>query len=490
MRAKLLDLLRSLRSTYWFVPGCMAVAAVAASILTLWLDVEIGERWVSEHFWMYSNQPDGARAVLATVAGSMITVAGVTFSMTIASVSYAAGQLGPRLMTNFMRDRGNQYTLGTFIATFLYSLMILRTVRDGSEEGADFDVASFVPQVSVLCSLGLAVASTAVLIYFIHHVPESINAQNITARIGRDLVKAVDEQFPGRVGTGPAEGATGDPPCSNPDRDRLPAGFGEQARAVAAASSGYVRSVDHENLMDLAEEEGLVVRLLVRPGDFVASGQELMRVWPPERFDGQKEAEADRAGSSSEHQRAGDLLGELAGRGDLVTRCRGLLSLGAEKTHHQNLLFLVDELVEIAARAVSPGINDPFTAITAIDWLRSGLSALGERDPLSAHRFDGEGVLRVVAEPASFEEALSSACAQLRPYVAADRNAALRLLETLGQLALRAEDPGRRSVILGEAEKLADATDASLPLAIDRERIRTRLISLGLAAGSATGQRQ
>ena len=482
MRAKILDFFRGLRSTYWFVPACMAVLAVLASLLTTWVDVQVGDAWFEDHLWMYTNQPDGARAVLSTVAGSMIGVAGVTFSIAIASVSYAAGQLGPRLITNFMRDRGNQYTLGTFIAAFLYSLMVLRTVRGGSADGADFQVDAFVPQVSVLCSLALAVASTAVLIYFIHHVPEGINAQNITARIGHALAEAVDEQFPGRVGVGPAQEADADPP--HPDRGRLPAGFGEQARVVASAASGYVRSVDAENLMALAEEQDLVVRLRARPGEFVATGQALMLVWPPERFDGEAEAEADAAGSSGESERAGLLLGELAGGGDLVTRCRGLISLGAEKTHHQNLLFLVDELVEIAARAVSPGTNDPFTAITAIDWLRSGLSALGEREPLPAERFGGGGVLRVLAEPASYEEALRSACAQLRPYVAADRNVALHLLDALGRLALRSTDPARRAVALAEAEELADATDASLPLAVDRELVRTRLISLALAAGS------
>ena len=128
----------------------MADLAIVASLVTLWIDAKVGSKAFAGHLWAYTSQPDGARAVLSTVAGSMITVAGVTFSMTIASVSYAAGQLGPRLMTNFMRDRGNQYTLGTFIATFLYSLMVLRTVRDGSDEGASFEVAAFVPQVSIL----------------------------------------------------------------------------------------------------------------------------------------------------------------------------------------------------------------------------------------------------------------------------------------------------------------------------------------------------
>ncbi|BAM03699.1 DUF2254 domain-containing protein [Phycisphaera mikurensis] len=481
IHAALFDSVRSLRSTYWFVPAWMAVAAVAASLLTLWIDAEVGSEVFADHLWAYTNRPDGARAVLSTIAGSMITVAGVTFSMTIASVSYAAGQLGPRLMTNFMRDRGNQYTLGTFIATFLYALMILRTVRGGSDDNADFAVSSFVPQVSVLVALGLAIASTAVLIYFIHHVPESINAQNITAGIGRDLLEGVEERFPGRIGEGRPE----EPAPEAGERDRLPAAFGEQGRLVGSPRSGYIRAIDDERLMKLCREHGLVVELLRRPGDFVAEGQPVLKAWPPERFGpGGGPAPESADAEARPVARIRGVFGGEAEPDPLTGRLQGLLSLGSEKTHHQDLRFLVDELVEIAARAVSPGINDPFTAVTAIDWLRSGLAALGEREPLEPRRLDEDGVLRVLAVSISFEEALGLACDQLRPYVAADRNAALHLMNAFGDLALSVRGAGRRERVLAEAEALADATDGALPLAIDRALLRERLMTLQAAAGS------
>ena len=456
---------------------------MVASVVTLAIDSNIGSDWFADHLWAYANQPEGARAVLSTIAGSMITVAGVTFSMTIASVSYAAGQLGPRLLTNFMRDRGNQWTLGTFIATFLYALMILRTVRAGSPSGSEQDIDAFVPQISVLVALLLAVASVAVLIFFIHHIPESINAQNITARIGRDLVGGVERRFPGRFGEAADE--VEEAPEPHADRDRLPAAFGEQARVIGAAESGYIRSVDHKSLLGLATKEDLVVRLVRRPGDFVTEGQPLMEVWPPERFDETQTATDAEDGPETGASGAVDEARALVGRGSLTARCRGMFSLGPEKTQHQNLLFLVDELVEIAARAVSPGINDPFTAITAIDWLGSGLTTLGTREPLDPHRLDGRGVLRVVAEPVSFEQALQRTCDQLRPYVAADRNAGLHLLKTLGQLAFAVDSADRRRLVLEQAGLLADATDLCLQLPVDRKAVRDRLIALQAAAGSA-----
>ena len=303
-------------------------------------------------------------------------------------------------------------------------------------------------------------------------MPESINASNITARIGRDLVKGVEERFP--AGAGDAE----QPAEGNGDRSGLPAAFGEQARRVTITRNGYIRGIDVVNLLRLAIERELVIELLRRPGDFVVAGQAVMRVFPPERFEASDAAES-RPGESGR-----ELARELVGGGDLLTRCRGAVSLGQEKTHHQDLRFLVDELVEIAARAVSPGINDPFTAITAIDWLRSGLTALAAREPLATDRFDDAGVLRVLAEPTSFEEALGSACAQLRPYVAADRNAALHLMNALGDLAFAVTRPGHRDAILSEAEQLVDACDLLLELPVDRDLLRRRLMTLQTASGS------
>ena len=214
MKARLLSLLASIRSSYWFIPTLMALAAVVLSTVTTSIDRAIGMDWLEDWNWLYANRPDGARAVLSTVAGSMITVAGVTFSMTILSISYAASQVGPRLLSNFMRDRGNQITLGVFIATFLYCLLVLRTVRNAEAlppgtQLTNVDnpelMAAFVPQIAIMFALFLAVASVGVLIYFIHHIPENLHVSNIVANVGRSLQKDIDERFPKQFGTSPPE---------------------------------------------------------------------------------------------------------------------------------------------------------------------------------------------------------------------------------------------------------------------------------------------
>ena len=520
--ALITDYLRNLRGTYWFLPSVMALTAVLLSALTLWLDANFAADWLPHDAWLYTNKPEGARAVLSTVAGSMITVAGVTFSMTIAAVSHAAGSIGPRLMGNFMRDRGNQVTLGVFIATFIYCLLILRTVRTGDTGDADDALAAFVPQISLLVTLLLALASVGVLIFFIHHVPESINVSNITARVGRELVATADDLFPAGFGD---PGPAALPPGRRPEDD-VPGRFHDDADLLRANRSGYLREIDDYGLLELARDEDLIVRLECRPGDFVCAGQPLARVWPPGRLtparvpqrprptpdrgdasppavksmaparpevdDENNHADADEdrdaAGTSPVVDVAEGLAAQFGGRGPLSDRCRSLFALGNERSHHQNVLFLIDELVEIAARAVSPGINDPYTAITAVDWLQTGLMCLARRDDLSPYRYDAPGSndpasgdggdaprLRVIARPVTFGTALAVTFDRLTPYVAADRNVALRMMQMAEQLLPACNAAERRASVLHHARRLAEAGAQLLNLEADRDALSEAL---------------
>ena len=165
-----------LRTSFWFVPSVMAAAAVVLSLATIHLDkATIYDNWIATLGWTFTRGPEGSRAVLSTVAGSMMTIASVTFSITIVALQLASSQFGPRLLRNFMRDRGNQVAMGTFIATFTYCLLILRTINGTQGE-------QFVPHISVTVGLLLALFSLGVLIYFIHHAAESIQAENSSPR--------------------------------------------------------------------------------------------------------------------------------------------------------------------------------------------------------------------------------------------------------------------------------------------------------------------
>ncbi|MDT0631862.1 DUF2254 domain-containing protein [Rubrivirga sp. S365] len=440
IRARVLDTWDTVRSSYWFIPSLMAVAAAALALGLTRADGLVGAGWVEAvSFLQDGTRPEGARAFLSTVAGSMIGVAGVTFSITIASVVYATGQYGPRLLTNFMDDRGNQVTLGTFIATFLYCLLVLRTVRSADEAGG---VGEFVPHLAILGALALTLASIGVFIFFIHHVPESIHVSNLVAGVGRDLLDRTESLFPERIGEAGTTREAGRDPTA---QTSMPDGFFDEARRVAADGAGYVRGVDAEALLDLATAHDLVVRVRHRPGDFVAAGDALVLAWPPDRVTDEVAADV-----------------------------RASFAWGSQRTARQDTRFLVDELVEIAARALSPGVNDPFTAVSCLDWLSAALKSLAARDFPEPTRHDEGGALRVVAQPTTFGEFVEDVYSQLRPYVVADRNATLHALTTIGEVAGRVADRSQREALREQADALLQGATDSLTIDADRRDVRER----------------
>lgn len=422
MQPRLLKLIDDIRSSYWFIPSLMALAALGLGIGVVYLDVAVGTDWLTELGWYQSNTSDGAREVLSTIAGSAITVAGVVFSITIVSVSFAAGQYGPRVLTNFMRDRGNQITLGTFIATFLYCIIVLRTIRGGPEE------REFVPDLAIMIALVLALCSISVLIFFIHHVPRSIHANNVVARVGRQLVEAFDKLYPEFIGGGEATQdalALRIPPALR-DTGRQEAVETGQTIPILSPRTGYIEAIDDDQLMKVALGCDLVLRLDCRPGDFIHEGRVFAHAWPGHRTD------------------------EKA-----VTAIEAAFAVGSQRTPMQDTRFLVDELVEIGTRALSPGVNDPFTAIACLDWLGAGLSQLARRSIPGPLRSDSQGALRVVALPLGFEDYLGLAFGQFRQYLASDRNAAVHALRTIGRVGSDCEDPARLAQLREEACALA-----------------------------------
>ncbi len=431
IRAWLVPLSEQVRNSYWFVPSLMAIGSIILSLVTTSIDSRIGADWMNDIDWLNANQPAGARAVLSTVAGSMITVAGVTFSMTILSISSATTQVGPRLLNNFMADKANQFTLGVFIATFLYCLMVLRTVRNaeslppGADSGMDL-ASAFVPHLSVMVGVLMAIASVGVLIFYIHHIPETIHVSNIIANVGRQLDVQIDGQFPARVGQVNDEGSVVERVAL------LPPMFDESAARVLAGKTGDLQYIDGGGLIEIAREHDLVLHVQPSPGDFVTSLTVLVLASPRERI-------------------TNDIERELA----------SMFVSGAQRSANQDLRFLINQLVEVAMRALSPGVNDPFTAISCMQWLQSGLESLADRELPASARYDEEGELRMVAAPVTFAAFASLVFDQLRPYVAADRNASVSMMEMLGNLTVQVPSPSDRRLIARHACALRRACEQS-----------------------------
>lgn len=423
MHAQILKYIQDLRASYWFVPTCMVLAAVLLSALMNWLDSRYGAEWLRGYSWLTATRTEGARSVLTVIAGSIIGVAGVTFSITMVAVSFASANFGPRLVGNFMRDRGNQFTLGTFIGTFVYCLMVLRTVRNASAQDASTSYDAFVPHLSILVALTLALASVGVLIFFIHHVPETINVGNLASKVGAALRKGVVDLFP-------------DTDDMQPDEESSDVSWDGRTRGrwhfpVYAGISGYIQTLLVKRLGEITGEHDLLVRVQYRPGDFVINNSIVFDVW-----------------SNTEVSE------------DVIAKLEACIAVGTHRTAHQNVLFLADELVEIIGRALSPGINDPFTAITCLNWLKVGIACfLLEVEK----RQRPESSDPVWLYPITFERFVSAIFDQTRQYVCTDRNVALHTIALLTELAALSQPGFRRDLLLDHMKKLADACAEVLP---------------------------
>ncbi len=427
MKANVIRLFDALRGSYWFLPLVMTLCSAMLAWGLISID-EVGPDWVEHIGWVRAAHPDGARQILSVIGGSMVTVAGTVFSVTIAAVVYASGQYGPRLLSNFMSDRGNQITLGTFISTFVYCLLVLRTVRSADEAGS----GEFVPDLALMIALALALCSIAVLIYFIHHVPSKLHINSVIADIGEKLASNLKTRFPESLGEAYQNGTP-------PARDAVAGDHGqpdESAVPIMAQSSGYLQLIDDNSLLDHAQQYDIVLRLHVQPGDFVHPGRTIADARPAARV--------------------------TASAGATIADA---FAVGIRRTPLQDIRFLVDELVEIAARALSPGVNDPFTAITCIDWLGAALLDVSLRETPSHLRLDKNGALRVVAYPVTFESLVERSFGALSQYCAGDALAASRYADVLGDILLACPEKDRRASIHRQLNRFIGIAESKLTAA-------------------------
>lgn len=433
-----------LRGTYWVVPSAMAVAAVALSVGMVRLDEFAASRLVDRWSWVFTGGPEGAREVLGTIASSMITIAGVTFSITIVALTLASQQFGPRLLRNFLRDPGSQIVLGTFISTFLYCLLVLRTVR-GTDD------TTFVPYLSVTLGVVLAMFSVGVLIYFIHHVSRSIQASQIITNVTADLEHAIERLFPEDLGE--------DEAAAESDARAETSMSGPGTASVCATVSGYVQAIDSERLLTLAVEEDLVLRVDAGPGAFVRTGSVLLTLRAP----GQRSRKED-------------------------DRLRSAFIIGGERTGTQDVAFFLNQLVDLAVRALSPGVNDPGTARTCIDRLEQALCLVAGRRLPSARRYDAEGALRIVAAPVTLSTLAESALAEVGRHGGSSVSVSCRLLDAIGGIARCVRREEDRQTLMQHAETIASRARHLITETTDQDQIarchRTALAALSTAPRS------
>ncbi|HEV2372611.1 MAG TPA: DUF2254 domain-containing protein [Streptosporangiaceae bacterium] len=419
-----------LRTSLWFVPGVEVIAAICLFAGTLTVDRAAYNRSITLPTWVVGGSADAASLILTTIAAAVITVVGVVFSIILVTLTLATTQFGPRMLRNFIRDRGTQLTLGTFVGTFVYAVLVLVSISPGPR-------GIFVPHLGVTVSIALMVADLGILIYFIHHTATSIQLPQVVASIARDLTEAIQTQG----GDGQAA-RLADSGMQGPSVTELLAAMESNGGVIRAPASGYLQFIKHNVLVAMATEAGAVISIDYRPGHFLVQGHPLGQVLPPE---------------------AVPAVATALGRAHVT---------GPYRTLTQDVSFGIDQLVEICLRALSPAVNDTFTALTCIDWLGENLCKIAKHwHPARVHR-DQQGFIRVIATQPPYERLVQRSFEKVRQSGEGMPAVMIRQLDSITKIIADTSGPAQRRVLLEQAEMIARSADRTVHEAGDRADVR------------------
>ena len=433
----------ALRTTFWLVPTLCVVVAAMLFAVTFSIDLAAYHRQLTLPFWFRTGSADAGRQVLIAIAAAVITVIGVVFSITILALTLASQQFGPRMMRNFVRDIGNQMTLGVFVGTFVYSVLALGSITSSAH-------GDFVPHLSITVAEVLLLVDLGVLIYFIHHIAKSIQLPEVIAGIARDLTRSIDAEFPLQ---NLEEMDITREEVGRPVTELLHL-INERGADVPSSSSGYLQFVGYAQLVDIASQTDSVIRLDHRPGHFIAAGTPLATVWP------------------------GGAAGQVA-----LALSKAHVT-GPHRTLMQDPVFAIDQLVEIAIRALSPAVNDTFTALTCIDWLSAGLIQVSSRTLSEGIYRDRYNRVRLIEADPSYDRMVNRTFDKIRQSSRGMPAVIIRMLDALTAIASSTVSPEQRGVLIRQAEMILgnaeDSVDEVNDLADIRGRYR-RLLESGVS---------
>lgn len=417
--AKLEEVLIAIRTGFWFLPMCIVVGCVAAGFAAVEAHLPGFDRWAQDR-WLFRATREGGLAVLQVIASSMITVAGVVFSITMVVLSLTSNQYSSRILRTFIRDRANQTVLGIFLGIFSYSIVVMR--------GAGKDGEGAIPHLALLLAGVFAMMGVGFLIFFIHHIALSIQASGILKRVDQETLAALHEMFPTHLG-------------SEGDRDAI-----AQARIavqsmewspVPAREAGYIQTVAGETLLKLAIRHDLVFRMEYGIGDFVVKGTPLLCV----------------AGGEVNEQ--------------LITHVNRVFVIDEFRTIEQDSAFGIQLIVDVALKALSPGINDTTTAVEAVDHLTEVLAQVADQPVTGAYRFE-EGHLRIIARAPSFSDLVDIGMDPIRRASCSNVSVLLRLVRCVALLDSVIKKVDRRAVLLRQCGALSETARAGIQIECDR----------------------
>ncbi|TCO11064.1 DUF2254 domain-containing protein [Natronoflexus pectinivorans] len=422
-----------LNSSFWFIPVMMLMLASGSAMGLIYLDSQTSYTPDGVLKYLLPASIDSARSILVIIGGAMIGVAGTVFSITLVVLTLASSQLGSRLVRNFMYDKLNQVVLGTYVSSFVYCLIVLTSIKDST----DFN---FVPAISVLVALVSAMIGIILLVVFIHHVSMSIQSDKVISDISESMSKSIKKLFPDEIGL-EEENAI-------PDINALKTEYAYKQK-ITNSKSGYLQSIDGQGLMNLAVNNDCVIVLRFRPGNFLTQGMVLCEVFCNEEC------------SKNLHEKI---------QNDFI--------LGKVRTPLQDAEFSIHQMVEVAARALSPGVNDPYTAIACIDNLTSIMCYLAGAEFPSPYRYDSQGKLRIVADTHTFSGMLNTAFNQIRQYGEGSPAVLIRLMEAMLTISTFTRNKNQQKLINLHAKMIMNAAKNSFSEKHDLKNMKDRYKTL------------
>ena len=405
-----------LRVSFWFIPAVMAAAAVLLAWLMYWIDSRIPNAALESSRFILAGTVGELRSSLLGVAGTVLATAGMVFTLLTLPLSTVAAQYGSRLLRLFLSDRTAQFVLGMFSATFVYCIAAALSIPPVEVEPES-------PQLTATLGLYLMLATFATLILLVQHISIMLQAPSIAAAAGAELLDGISVDVVEEVRSSQNQ--------SQANQDAWISMAAADGYGVRVLSTGYIQSIDPAIILTAARDKNLAVRLLRKPGAFVARGEVVALVWPAARVDRRLDKQIRRA-----------------------------IRTGSQRTPTQDIECAVNQLVEMAVRAMSPAINDPFTAMTCLDYLGQGLALFARQGAESASTYDQTGQLRLIFEPVTFEELLNAAFDMLRHASCDNASVLLHMLQTIDEIgeetnSREAHQELVRHVRLIQAESLA-----------------------------------
>lgn len=405
---KILFFWKELGATFWFLPVLIISFSVLLAFSLVYLDNSITisrEGWI--RFFLVESA-DSARSILSTISSAMMGVAGTVFSITLVVLTLASSQFGPRLIKNFMYVRLNQVVLGLYISTYLYCLLVLNSISGSNGY-------TFIPSISILVAIIAAVVNIILLIIFIHQIAISIQADKVVSDISESVFKQVKKLFPEKIGEEKENE-------ENVDTTAAIAGY-QNRTSIKSPKSGYLQYLDGEGLIKIITKHDALFELYYRPGKHLVKDAEIGVLFTNGEFEKNE-----------------------------FEKIFNPFVIGKTKTSQQDLEFSIQQMVEIAARALSTGVNDPYTAITCIDNLTSIMCYLAEAKFPSKYRFDEGGNLRVIADTLDFEGILDTAFNQIRQFSDDSPAVIIKMMEALTTIYEFTSKESHKKAVIRHAE--------------------------------------